>query len=124
MSDRERVLPTHGLAAPPRANGELLFEAPWEGRLFGVTLALLEAGRFEWSEFQARLIEAIAAHEAELTEVEEGGYRYYDCWLQAFQGLATDKGWLDTATLEALERDLEARPPGHDHPGSPVDPQP
>lgn len=112
MSGAERVLPEEGPAAPPRSNGELVFAAPWESRIFGVTLALLEAGRFEWPEFQARLIEAIARHEAERGD---DAYAYYACWLDAFRGLATDKGWLDGAALAALEDELAARPPGHDH---------
>ena len=112
MSGRERVLPLEGPAAPPRVNGELVFAAPWEGRIFGATLALLDAGRFEWTEFQARLIEAIARHEAERGQ---GTYEYYACWLEAFRALATEKGWLDAAALDALERELAARPPGHDH---------
>ena len=112
MSERERVLPQQGPAAPPRANGELLFAAPWESRIFGITLALLEAGRFAWPEFQARLIESIGRHEAERGD---GDYQYYACWLEAFRSLATDRGWLDPHALAALERELAARPPGHDH---------
>jgi hypothetical protein len=34
--------------------------SPWESRIFGVTLALLDAGRFTWDEFRARLIGALA----------------------------------------------------------------
>lgn len=112
MSASDRILPVDGPAAPPRENGELLFAAPWESRIFGITLALFEAGRFEWSEFQARLIEAIAAHEAQLGD---GEYQYYECWLEAFRALANEKGWLDAAALDALEAELAARPPGHDH---------
>jgi hypothetical protein len=43
-----------GVAEPPRKNGELVFEAAWEGRLFGVTMALHEAGAFAWEEFPER----------------------------------------------------------------------
>ena len=32
-----------GAAAPPRSNGELVFEAPWESRSFGMAVALSEA---------------------------------------------------------------------------------
>ena len=113
MSEGSRVLPDDGPAAPPRANGELIFEAPWQSRIFGITLALYEAGRFEWPEFQARLIAAIAEHEAQLEEGEE--YQYYACWLDAFRSLAREKGWLDAAALDALEAELAARLPGHDH---------
>ena len=33
----------------------MVFAAPWESRIFGVTLACLEAGRFAWPEFQSPL---------------------------------------------------------------------
>jgi nitrile hydratase accessory protein len=105
-------LPESGPAAPPRSNGELVFAAPWESRIFGITLALLDEDRFEWPEFQRRLIEAIARHEAELGD---GEFQYYACWLEAFRTLATDKGWLDAEALSDLEAELAARAPGHDH---------
>jgi nitrile hydratase accessory protein len=108
----EHHLPESGPAAPPRSNGELVFAAPWESRIFGLTLALLDAGHFQWPEFQGRLIEAIARHEATLGD---DGYQYYACWLDAFRALATDKGWLDEKALMDLEAGLAARPPGHDH---------
>ena len=46
-------------AAPPRANGELVFAAPWESRVFGLAAALRERGLFSWDEFRAELIAAI-----------------------------------------------------------------
>ena len=110
--DAHGVLPREGPAAPPRANGELVFDAPWQSRIFGVTLALHESGRFEWPAFQSRLIEAIARHEADLGG---GAYQYYECWLEAFRQLANDEGWLDASALESLEAELFARPAGHDH---------
>ena len=33
-------LDTEGPAAPPRANGELVFTAPWQSRIFGTTMHL------------------------------------------------------------------------------------
>ena len=53
-------LPEEGPAAPPRSNGELVFEAPWEGRLFGLTLAMIEARAFTWKEFQAEIATFLA----------------------------------------------------------------
>jgi hypothetical protein len=32
--------------APPRDNGELTFEAPWQGRAFGMAVALQEKESF------------------------------------------------------------------------------
>lgn len=116
----EEILPTEGPAAPPRANGELLFSAPWQSRVFGLTLALHEAGAFRWAEFQEKLIEAIGAHEkglerSEAATSETPGYDYYGCWLEAFEALAIEKAWLDASALGALQRELLARPAGHDH---------
>ncbi len=112
MNDGARVLAQDGPAAPPRANGELVFETPWASRVFGLTLALLDAGRFAWPEFQSRLIDAIARHEAERGA---RAYEYYACWLEALRALATDKAWLDARSLDDLEHELAARPAGHDH---------
>ena len=44
-------------------NGELNFEAPWQGRVFAMANALCDAGLFEWSEFQQSLIDEIARHQ-------------------------------------------------------------
>ncbi len=65
-------------AAVPRRNGELVFAAPWEGRAFGMAMALAEAGVFEWEDFRRRLIDRIkGAPEA----------AYYQSWLGAFEDL-------------------------------------
>ena len=74
-----------GAVDPPRKNGELVFDAPWEGRSFGLALALHERGLFDWEEFRRRLISSIAAHPAA---------DYYEQWLQALESLLLDKGLL------------------------------
>ena len=50
------------LTAPPRLNGELVFEAPWQSRAFGVTADLVESGCFSWEDFRIRLIEKSSVH--------------------------------------------------------------
>ena len=47
-------------AAPPRRNGELVFDAPWQGRAFGMALGVVKHLGLEWGAFQQRLISAIA----------------------------------------------------------------
>jgi len=103
-----------GPAAPPRRNGELVFEAPWEGRLFGLTLTLHGQGHFEWEEFRERLIRAVARRER---AAAAGGapFRYYEAWRAALEDLLAAKGLCGTAELDTRERQLAARPPGHDH---------
>ncbi len=106
-------LPLDGPAAPPRSNGELLFDAPWEGRAFGLMVALLEQDVFTVSDFQAELIAAIARWEALDQPVEE--YRYYECWLSALEHVVVAKTALDDADLAERSAAFQARPAGHDH---------
>jgi nitrile hydratase accessory protein len=102
-----------GPAAPPRKNGELVFGAPWESRVFGLALVLHEAGRFEWDEFRERLIAAIARWE-QRREPDEA-YSYYARWLEALEQLLAEKELCSTAQLDDRARELAARPHGHDH---------
>lgn len=117
---REVALELDGPSAPPRKNGELVFDAVWEGRLFGLTMALHEAGLFDWEEFRTRLIAEIAAWEVDsppptTTRGAESEGRYYARWLAAFERLLVEKDLCPTAEIEARARELAARPHGHDH---------
>jgi cobaltochelatase CobN len=84
-----------GASALPRKNGELVFEAPWQGRIFGMALALHEAGRYEWDEFRDILIRRIAAAEA-----ARGPFEYYEIWLATFEELLGTKGLVTTDEVE------------------------
>ncbi|MCP5180782.1 MAG: nitrile hydratase accessory protein [Pseudomonadales bacterium] len=98
-------------AAPPLRNGELDFEAPWQGRVFAMANALCEAGVFEWQEFQTALIRVIAS-----SPVAEGQpYQYYNLFLAALESLLADKSVLRQQTIGQLVAELAAREHGHDH---------
>jgi nitrile hydratase accessory protein len=103
-----------GPLSPPRKNGELQFAELWESRVFGLTMALYEAGAFEWPEFQALLIESIGSWER-AHGTSGAGYRYWERWLEAFERLAKRKRLLAPGALEARHAELAARPAGWDH---------
>jgi nitrile hydratase accessory protein len=86
-----RAAGLEGAAALPRRNGELVFEAPWEGRAFGMAVALSERGACDWEHFRQCLIARIA----------EGDRRYYESWLAAFESVVVEQGLLDRRELEA-----------------------
>jgi nitrile hydratase accessory protein len=109
------ALDAQGPAAPPRENGELVFETPWESRLFGLTMALHGSGRFEWEEFRQRLIEEIASWESAASERPRARFRYYERWQAALERLLSDKGLCARADLDRRSGELAARPPNHDH---------
>jgi len=71
-----------GLAELPRRNGELVFEAPWEGRAFGLAVTLSEGGLFAWDAFRERLV----------AEVADGRGTYYEQWLRALQAVLLEAG--------------------------------
>jgi nitrile hydratase accessory protein len=85
-----------GPAALPRRNGELVFEAPWEGRAFGIAAALEARGVYDWDEFRARLIDRIASGAPE---------PYYESWLAALEALAVARGLVTPADLETRAAD-------------------
>jgi nitrile hydratase accessory protein len=107
------VLDIDGPAAPPRANGELVFAKPWESRAFGLAMSLNASGVFEWEDFRQQLITAVAESEREATEEEP--YSYYRCWLLALERVLEVGGVVSPEQLLARAEELDARPPGHDH---------
>ncbi len=107
------VLDQEGPAAPPRSNGELVFEQPWESRLFGITMAMHEAGLFDWEEFRHLLIDEIRIWDA--ANHAEEDWSYYERWAAAFERLLANKGLFQTDEIEARTDAFAARPHGHDH---------
>lgn len=100
-----------GELAPPMANGEVVFEAPWQGRIFGMARAMADAGVYDWEEFRACLIEEIAGWDRQ----RQGEYVYYDHFLNALQRLLLSKGLLGAGGLRERIDELARRPHGHDH---------
>lgn len=97
MAVDRRITNFRGPGAPPRRNGELTFESPWQGRAFGLGVALCERGLYAWDEFQRRLIAAVAAD----TAGDGGAEAYYREWITALEQLLVEKG---VVTLDEVDR--------------------
>ena len=71
-----------GPAAPPRSNGELVFDAPWQARVFGLAAAVVET-RFggDREPFRQHLIAAIAA---------DPERPYWESWTAALEDLVDE----------------------------------
>jgi nitrile hydratase accessory protein len=91
-----------GGAALPRKNGELVFDEPWQGRVFGMAVALHEDGCYEWEEFRQALIAHVAAAEA-----RGGLFVYYEVWLATFEDLLAAKGLVTREELEETTYQFE-----------------
>ncbi len=111
MTADEEFGPADDGLAPPMANGEVIFDSPWQGRVFGMARAMAEDGVFQWEEFRACLI-------AELAGVEpsaEAPFAYYDYFLRALERLLDEKGVVPEHRLGERFETFMARPHGHDH---------
>ena len=91
----QRIANMDGDASLPRKNGELVFEAPWEGRAFGLAVAMNEDGLYEWGHFREKLAAEIASAEGQGTESD-----YYERWLASLEKLAIERGFVTAAELD------------------------
>jgi nitrile hydratase accessory protein len=95
--------PPETIGIPRDAEGEPVFEEPWQAQAFAMTLNLHQAGVFtwpEWADYLAREIQrAQAAGDPDL------GNTYYAHWLAALERIVTDKGLI--ASTELAQRKSE-----------------
>ncbi|MDR5804737.1 nitrile hydratase accessory protein [Caballeronia sp. LZ001] len=86
-----------GEIAMPRANGELVFDAPWQSRAFGMAVSLSKAGYFTWETFRGELARAIQEHG------QNGVDEYYHRWLDALEKSMARSALIDQDALHARE---------------------
>ena len=79
-----------GTAPLTRANGELVFEEPWQGRALGMGVVVLEQTGTGWAEWREHLAVAIARHGQ--PPGESAATAYYTAWLDALERLLATKG--------------------------------
>lgn len=87
--------------SPPRAQGRLRFDRPWEREAFGLALSLAKAGCFEWEDFRQNLIRSIAQWEAGQCPGQPQ-WDYYQRFLRALEQTVIDAGLLAPDQLAAL----------------------
>jgi nitrile hydratase accessory protein len=87
-----RVAGMRGSAALPRSNGELVFDAPWQGRAFAMAVGVVDALELDWDEFRRRLVTAID---------EEPDRPYYESWVAALERLVADHGQVRPPPMES-----------------------
>ena len=108
----QRIAAMHEPIALPRRNGELVFEAPWEARAFGLAVVLNESGVYAWRDFSQGLATEIAAAERNREPA-----RYYERWLATLERLAIAKGLVTPEELEVRTAEYAAgvHDDHHDH---------
>ncbi len=114
MSGTTREAPDlNGPIEPPRKNGELVFEAPWEARAFGMALLLHQQDVYPWREFSDRLAAQIAvddtpANAPVLPPPPDTESRYYRQWLAALESLVLDRGLITPDEIDSRTDEFAA----------------
>jgi nitrile hydratase accessory protein len=89
----------------PESSGAA-FAEPWQAQLFAITLALHEAGHFDWPEWVAYLSSAI--REAQAEGDPDLGDTYWLHWLDALENLLQDRGMAGPLQLVARREAIRA----------------
>jgi Nitrile hydratase beta subunit len=95
-----------GPLSPPRDNGEIVFGAPWERRVFGLAVVACRSGRCDWDAFRKRLICRIA---------DDDTRPYWQNWAAALEDVLEENAVLARGELDEHHRELSRRPAGFDH---------
>lgn len=74
----------------PRANGELVFEEPWQARALGLGVVLMRELGIGVVEWRDALAEAIARHGYD--PAEHAADAYYAAWVDALERLLDARG--------------------------------
>ncbi len=96
----EVELDVDGPAAPPRTNGEMVFEHPWQRRIFATTMALCEGATISYDEFRDHLIAEISEHPDE----------YWASWQDALEAVLVAHELCDPDVLAARARRFGEHP--------------
>lgn len=95
-------------AIPVDADDGVVFDAPWQARLFGLAVAFHEAHEdYDWDAFQERLVRAVAdANPQKLQDDVEGAY--YERWLETLESFLVEEGILSRAEIERRQAAFSA----------------
>lgn len=91
-------LDAEGAAAPPRANGEIVFDDAWQSRVFATTIAACDAGLIDYELFRQQLIAQIARRDTDGTDLHAA--TYWEAWHDAFEALALEVGLVSAPEIE------------------------
>lgn len=84
---------------------EPVFAEPWHAQVFAVTVALNEAGRFDWPDWAARFSATLKRHG--LDRDLDGGADYFNAWLETLETLLAEQGAASASDIATLQRAWE-----------------
>lgn len=105
MSEVRSIADAIAACGLPESTGAA-FDEPWQAQLFAMTLALHEAGHFDWPEWVGYLSQSI--RDAQADGDPDLGDTYWQHWLDALERLLHDKGLAGPLQLAARREAIRA----------------
>jgi hypothetical protein len=90
-------------ASLPRANGAVVFDAPWQARAHAMAVLSVEANGRRWDDFRRHLIAAID---------EDDDRPYWGSWVVALDAFLAECGVVDDAWHLGAEGDVNREEEG------------
>ncbi|MEW2917227.1 nitrile hydratase accessory protein [Ruegeria sp. ANG10] len=84
---------------------EPVFAVPWHAQVFAVTVALNEAGRFDWSKWAERFSQTLKLHG--LDKELDGGDDYFHAWLETLEQLLIEQGSAAPGDIQSIRNAWE-----------------
>ena len=99
----------------PRRSGDVAFDEAWEIRAFSIATALHTEGRFEWPEFQSRLISSIERWESENSSTNGRDWSYYERWMLALEEVVESRGMVTPDEIDRRTKQILETPANANH---------
>lgn len=78
-----------------------VFEEPWHAQVFAITVALNEAGVFQWTDWTNRFGATLKQHG--LTHELNGGSDYFHAWIETLEDFLADQKIAPSSDLQVLK---------------------
>ena len=78
-----------------------VFEEPWHAQVFAITVALNEAGVFQWTDWANRFGATLKQHG--LTHELNGGSDYFHAWIETLEDFLADQQIALPSDLQVLK---------------------
>ena len=94
----------HNLPFINKTEDQIVFQNPWHGQLFAITVQLSEKGNFSWKEFVKVFGESLKKQRLLLKNLD-GSDDYFSSWLNALEEILITKKISNQDTLLLLKKD-------------------
>lgn len=92
----------------PTDDDGVVFEAPWQARLFGLVVAFHEHNDdYAWADFQARLVDAVAGADTRELQMDVES-AYYRRWMETLETFLIEEGVLSAGEIDRRKEAFSA----------------